>query len=166
MPYHPVVQQIISLLDRNHYWYQTFEHQPVITSQQAAALRVGYSIKQGIKAMIIRVKITNNDKKFVMLCLPADRKFDEQLVKNYFSAKDIRLATEEEISKLTDNVQRGGVPPFGNLFHLLVLADPAIFTNEKVIFNAGDRRYSIAMKSADYHHLVQPRLIQLTTELL
>lgn len=162
MNYHKVVTQITDMLKSHDVWFETFEHEPVITSEEAAKVRDGYSIHQGAKAIIVRIKITNSDKKFIMLVVPGDLRFDNSKVKKIFNAKDIRFATEDEVVTLTDGVQPGGVPPFGNLFGIEVLVDPSLLENEKIIFNAGDRRFSVGMKSADYISLINPRVISIT----
>lgn len=162
MDYHPVVNKIKELLQKNNCWFETFEHQPVKTSEEAAKIRTGYSLKQGAKAMIIRVKNNEIDKKFVMLVLPGDLKFDNNKVKQTLQVKDTRFATPEEINQITDGVQIGGVPPFGNLFNIEVIADPKLLENEKIVFNAGDRRYSIVMKSEDYMKIVNPKVESIT----
>jgi Ala-tRNA(Pro) deacylase len=91
-----------------------------------------------------------------MLVYPANLRFDNSKVKAFLGASDIRFATKNEISSLTDGVEVGGVPPFGDLFGLDVIADPTLFKNERIVFNAGDKRFSIAMRSSDYKHLVRP----------
>jgi Ala-tRNA(Pro) deacylase len=153
---HPVTKQITDLLDENQCWYETFEHEPVRTSEEAAQIRTGYELHHGAKAIILRVKKSNANKFFVMLVFPADQKFDKAKVKGYFEAKDIRFATEDEVLDLTNGVQPGGVPPFGNLFDLPLYVAPELFDNERIVFNAGDRRFSVAMESADYQRLVDP----------
>jgi Ala-tRNA(Pro) deacylase len=158
MGYHSVVPQILGLLKTNNCWLETFEHEPVRTSEEASRTRPGYTLHQGAKAMIVRVKRSESDKRFVMLVFPADMRFDNAKVKALFSAKDVRFATEQEITQLTDGVQPGAVPPFGNLFNLEVVAEPALFENEKIVFNAGDRSFSLAMKSEDYRNLVKPQI--------
>ena len=162
MDYHPVVGKIKELIGKNQLWCESFEHEPVRTSEEAAKTRIGYSLKQGAKAMIIRAKNNENDKKFVMLVFPADLKFDNNKVKAALQVKDIRFATPEEITQITGGVEIGGVPPFGNLFDIQVFADPKLFLNEKIVFNAGDRRYSIAMKSKDYQKIVNPKVSKIT----
>lgn len=162
MNYHPVTKQIIDLLTKNNLWFEKFEHVPVRTSEEAAKVRHGYSLKQGAKALIVRVKRSETDKQFVMLVIPGDLRFDNKKLKTYFTAKDIRFATEEEISQLTNGVEIGGVPPLGNLFNLQVIIDPKVFENEKIIYNAGDRRFSVAMKSDDYKNLVNPVTVDIT----
>jgi len=158
MEYHKVTMQITDLLKKHGVWFETFTHAPVRTSEEAAQVRDGYTLQQGAKAIIVRVKITNTNRKFVMLVIPGDVRFDTGKVKRLFAAKDMRFATEEEVVKLTDGVQPGGVPPFGNLFGLEIIADPTLLQNEKIVFNAGDRSFSVAMKSADYRKLAQPRI--------
>ena len=153
---HPIVTEITRLLDDKACWYETFEHEPVRTSEEAAKTRSGYELHHGAKAIILRVKKSKKDKQFVMIVFPADQKFNNSTVKTYFDAKDIRFATDEEVHELTGGVQSGGVPPFGNLFDLPVYVTPELFENERIVFNAGDRRFSVGMKSADYQQLVEP----------
>jgi Ala-tRNA(Pro) deacylase len=161
--YHPVVSKIVTLLQTHQVWFETFEHQPVRTSEEAAQIRDGYTLHQGAKALLVRVKISNADKKFMMLVIPGDFRFEVAKVKALFAAKDIRFATEAEVDELTGGVQPGGVPPFGNLFGLEVIVDPAVLKNDKIIFNAGDRRFSVGMNSSDYQQLVKPRVETITT---
>jgi prolyl-tRNA editing enzyme YbaK/EbsC (Cys-tRNA(Pro) deacylase) len=154
---HPISQRIIELLQQHQVWYEVFEHEPVRTSQDAADVRPEYSMRQGAKALIVRAKVGREAKKFIMLVLPADQRFNSSKAKKLLGAKDMRFATEDEVSTVTDGVKPGGVPPFGNLFGLQVIADPTLFDNEKIIFNAG-RNVSIAIRSTDYQQIVQPAI--------
>ncbi|GAG17122.1 unnamed protein product [marine sediment metagenome] len=154
--YHKVVLDILTLLRQGEYWFETFEHEPVRTSEEAAKIRGDYSLKQGAKTIIVRVKKAEGEKEFVMLVLPGNKRFDNFKVKKILGAKDIRFASEEEVSDLTDGVKVGGVPPFGNLFNMKAVVDETLFKNEKIVFNAGDRSFSIAMKSKDYRELAKP----------
>lgn len=156
MDYHPVVEKIEELLKEKTIWFETFQHEPVRTSEEASKTRPGYTLQQGAKAIIARVKESGKGKKFVMFVLPADKKFDSEKIKTNLGFGDIRFATEAEVSELTGGVLPGAVPPFGNLFSLEVFADPTLFDNEKIVFNAGDRRYSVALRSSDYRELVSP----------
>ena len=160
--YHPVVEKIKSLLKQNNIWFETFEHEPVITSEEAGKVRTGYNLTQGTKALIVRVTTSEKEKKFVMILVPGDKKFDEKKVQAELGFTKIRFATEEEVSEITGGVQRGGVPPFGNLFGLSVYMDRTILDNEKIIFNAGDRSYSIGMHSADFVKVVKPVIVQVS----
>lgn len=158
MTFHPSVARILELLKTKNAWFETFEHEPVRTSEEAARTRPGYTLHQGAKAIVVRIKRSESEKRFVMLVFPADLRFDNAKVKTLFGAKDLRFASEDEVAQLTNGVQPGAVPPFGNLFGLDVVADPAIFQNAKIVFNAGDRCFSVAMRSADYRSIVNPQV--------
>lgn len=164
MNYHSVVAQILNLLREHNVWHETFEHEPVRTSEEAAKTRVDYTLAQGAKALIVRVKKNTGEKEFMMLVVPGDKRFDQSKVKQLLGAKDIRFATETEVGELTGGVQVGGVPPFGNLFHLKVIVDETLLLNEKIVFNAGDRKFSVAMKSEDYQKLVEPEIASIIME--
>ena len=158
MDYHPVVTKITNLLQQEGCWFETFKHEPVRTSEEAAAIRTGYTIDQGAKALIVRVKDKERGKQFVMFVVPGSARFSTEKVKATFGFSDIRFATEAEVAMLTGGVQPGGVPPFGTLFGLPVYADATIMAQEKIVFNAGDRRFSVAMNAADYQSLVLPQV--------
>uniref|UniRef100_A0A7C4XHR1 YbaK/aminoacyl-tRNA synthetase-associated domain-containing protein n=1 Tax=candidate division WWE3 bacterium TaxID=2053526 RepID=A0A7C4XHR1_UNCKA len=158
MTLNKVTAQILDLLKQNNAWFETFEHEPVRTSEEAAKIRKGYTLEQGAKALITKIKIPNSENKFIMLVIPGNLKFEGNKVKKLLGAKDIRFATEDEVLKITDGVQPGGVPPFGELFNLEVIADPILLENEKIIFNAGDRGFSIGMLAANYIKIVNPRV--------
>lgn len=160
--YHPAVETIKKLLDSKGIVYEVFEHAPVRTSEEAANIRHGYTIHQGAKAIIVRVKIPNEGKKFIMLVVPGDMRFNEKLLKTNLGITEVRFATEVEVGEITNGILPGGVPPFGNLFSLEVYVDPEVLKNEKIIFNAGDRSYSIAMRSVDYEKIVTPTIAQIT----
>jgi Ala-tRNA(Pro) deacylase len=159
--YHPLTKRISDLLTEHHIPFRTFQHTPVRTSEEAAALRPDFTLHQGAKALIVRAKGPDNAPFFVMLVFPADLKFDSKKVKSAIDAKSVSFATEEEVSRITDGVQIGGVPPFGNLFGLPVYVDESLSSNDEIIFNAGDRSFSIAMKTSDYLNVVRPKISDL-----
>jgi prolyl-tRNA editing enzyme YbaK/EbsC (Cys-tRNA(Pro) deacylase) len=156
MAEHNIFHDILAVLKQDGCWHESFEHGTTVrTSEEAAALRPDYTLSEGAKALIVRLKIPHKGKSFAMAVLPGDKKFDSKKLKQAAGASDLRFATEAEVAELTNGIQPGGVPPFGNLFGVAVYADNGVFTNEKIIFNAG-RDVSIAMKSADYKRIVQP----------
>lgn len=134
---------IKEILDKNKIVYETLEHEPVITSEDAAKVR-GVLLSVGVKAMIIK-----HDNGFIMITLPADKKINFDKVKEQVNTKKIRLATLEEVKEIID-CERGGVPPFGFLFGIKTFADKKINENEKIEFNAGLTTKSMRMNSADY----------------
>ena len=149
-------QQILDLLKKHNVWYETFEHEPVRTSEEAAKVRPGYSLHQGAKALILKVYFKNKQEDFIMFVLAGDAKIDKKVLKEKLAIKNFRFASTEEVEKITNGVLPGGIPPFGNLFGLKTYADEGLLNNEKIVFNAGDRSFSIAMKLSDYLRVVKP----------
>lgn len=162
MSYHPVVKQITDLLASHEFWNETFTHLPVTTSEEAAQVRPGYTLEQGAKALIVKIEKRNEAAEFCMLVLPAHLKLNSKKIKQTLTIKSLRFASEEEITTITRGIQRGAIPPFGNLFEIKVYADPLLFSHEKIVFNAGDRSFSLAMKSKDYKAIVMPQLVDMS----
>ncbi|GIK83989.1 MAG: deacylase [Patescibacteria group bacterium] len=160
--YHPTVQAIVALLEKNNIRFETFEHEPVRTSEEAAQVRTGYSLQQGAKALILRIKMPGNQNHFAQFVVPGDKKVNSKVVTQLLGAKNIRFAHPEEIAEITQGIEIGGIPPFGNLFGLSVYVDTSLLKQEKIIFNAGDRSFSIGMKLKDYLDVVKPIVITLT----
>ena len=150
-------ERIIALLDENKIEYKLLEHEPVYTSEQAAAARADVSLHQGAKAMVL--KIVNSQLSIgnclVMCVLPGDKKIDFKKLKSVLGARDVTLAPPEEVEK-TVGVKIGAVSPFGHLSGLKVLLDESIYDNEEIVFNAGDHCKSVKMKLSDYLRLVSP----------
>lgn len=130
-------------------------HEPVFTSEQAAAVR-GVALCSGAKALV--VKAGDN---FVVLVVPADRKLDSKKARTSLGVKSIRFATKEEVLEQT-GLQPGSIPPFGSLFTLTTYVDPALSVNESINFNAGDHAISIQMTHADFLKAEMPRVAGLT----
>lgn len=160
--FHPIAQKIEDEIRKNGFWYERFEHEPVRTSEEAAQVRPEYALGQGTKSLIVKGKRPHEEKRFFMVVVPGDRQFDKNKLRAETDYGDVRFATPEEVGVLTGGIMPGGVPPFGNLFGLQVFADKTIFENEKIIFNAGDRRVSIGMHARDYRALVDPHVGEIT----
>lgn len=158
---HPLTKQITDLLTSKSFWFETFTHDPVLTSEEAAKTRPGYTLQQGAKAIISKIQKRGSEEEFVMFVIPAHLRLSSKQIKKVLDLKGLRFATEEEIGSLTNGVQRGAIPPLGNLFHIQVYADPKLFQNEKIVFNAGDRRFSVAMSSIDYKNHVSPQIVDI-----
>ena len=156
MAEHDIFHQILKVVQDAGVWHESFEHETTVrTSEEAAALRPEYTLAEGAKALIMRIKVPHQGKKFVQAVVPGDKKFDSKKLKQAAGANDLRFATEAEVAELTGGIQPGGVPPFGNLFGVEVYADTGVFANDRIIFNAG-RDASIAMLSSDYKAVVKP----------
>ncbi len=144
-----VYEQIIAAIKNAGFVYQTYEHEPVHTSADAAKIRQT-SLHMGVKALVMYA-----DGKPVMVGVSADRKVDMKAFKHTFAVRDLRMATPEEVLQVT-SVPIGAVPPFGHIFGIPLYMDQAVKGNETVVFNAGLHTKSISLKELDYEKVAKP----------
>jgi Ala-tRNA(Pro) deacylase len=135
--------------------FTVLRHEPVYTSEQAAAVR-GVPLACGAKALVLKA-----GEAFVMAVVPADRKLDSRKARAALGVKGLRFASREEVEQLT-GLQPGSIPPFGSLFGLPTYCDPALADNPSINFNAGDHAVSVQMPYAEYVRLEAPALCKLT----
>ena len=153
----------LSVCDRLQNWlkqngvpFTVLRHEPVFTSEQAAAVR-GTSLASGAKALVVKAGT-----QFVLLVLPADRKLDSRKARDALNVKALRFASKEEVQSLT-SLQPGSIPPFGSLFQLATYCDPALGENPAINFNAGDHAISIQMTYNDYLQVEKPQMLSITS---
>lgn len=154
-----VFDKIKKLLDDNKIEYKVLIHEPVYTSEQAAQMRgkgIEEGLRRGAKAMIFKV-----DEKYIQCIVPAHKIVDIKKVKVLLNAKKIKMATPEDVLKVT-NCEIGSVPPFGNLFSIPVYCDKELA--EEIDFNAGLHDTSITMKRADWEKVVKPIVCDIAKE--
>jgi Ala-tRNA(Pro) deacylase len=129
--------------------FTVLHHEPVFTSEQAAAVR-GTPLSSGAKALIVK-----GGDRFLLLVLPADRKLESRKARDLLGVKALRFATREEVLELT-GLQPGSIPPFGSLFNLTTYCDQALAENLSINFNAGNHAISVQMTYADYAAVEKP----------
>ena len=158
--YNDCVYQIKSLLKDNEIDFDFLEHEEATSSEGAAKVRTGFTLGQGVKALIVFSNDVENQ--FFQIIVPGDKKFNDSKLQKNLNISNVRLATSSDLDRITKGIKPGGIPPFGNLFGLEVYADEKIFKNEQIVFNCGDRGASISMSSSDYKELVSPTIVDIT----
>jgi len=138
-----VYRAIIGLLEQGGVEYRAMEHEPVRTSEQAAAVR-GTALERGAKALVLEC-----GDELVLAVISAASKVDFRALKKALGQKRVQMAPPEKVIAAT-GCEPGGVPPFGNLFDLRVLVDPTLLENEWIDFNAGERTKSVEMRADDF----------------
>lgn len=144
-----VFERIKRLLDENDVAYDVLRHEPVYTSEEAAAVR-GTPLASGAKALICK-----GDDHIVMFILPADRKLASREIRRSRKWRKLRFLSRDEVLELT-GLQPGSIPPFGRLFDLPTLCDERLGENERINFNAGDHSISVSMRYEDYLRVESP----------
>jgi prolyl-tRNA editing enzyme YbaK/EbsC (Cys-tRNA(Pro) deacylase) len=150
----PSVLEAIRTLLRDHgVPFREVHHEPVRTSEQAAAAR-GEPIEIGGKAIVAKV-----GESFHVLVFSAARRLDSKRVRKRVGAQRFRFATPEELRDLTGLVP-GSVPPFGHpILPLELFVDESILANERIAFNAGTLTDSIILDRESYLELARPSAV-------
>jgi Ala-tRNA(Pro) deacylase len=150
-----VFERLRDRLEQADVPFTVLRHEPVYTSEQAAAVR-GTPLASGAKALVLKA-----GDRFVLAVVPADRKLDSRKFRDALGVKGLRFAGREEVLELT-GLQPGSIPPFGSLFGLPTYCDPALGESASINFNAGDHRISVQMAYADYIRAEVPQLVAVT----
>lgn len=135
------------MLDSRGIAYRTVHHEPTRTSEESAHIR-GEDLKVGAKAILMKC-----DDAFRLFVISAAQKIDSKAIKSSLKLKSLRFATREELLDLA-GLEPGAVPPFGRpILDVDLYADPGVFDNERVAFNAGSLTDSIIMSAEDYRRI-------------
>lgn len=146
-------EAIVRLLDEAGVEYRTFEHEPVRTSEQAAAVR-GTPLERGAKALVLEC-----GDELIVAVISAAAKVDFKALKRALGMKRVQMASPQRVQAAT-GCAPGGVPPFGRMFGLRTLVDPSLLEQEWIDFNAGERTRSVEMRADDYRRLSGAQVVQ------
>ena len=149
-------EQLCELLNREGAAYRVVEHEAEGRTLLIAQIR-GNKPEQAVKSIVVQVRFGKKDNRYYLANVPGDCRIDLNALKTLFEADSVAFAAREKAEALTGCVI-GAIPPFSFSDQLPVLADPLIFENEDVVFNAGRLDRSIFMKSSDYLRITHPRL--------
>jgi len=144
-------EAILRVLDGAHIQYERLEHEPVYTSEQAAAVR-GLSLQQGAKSLLFKTKHG-----FVLVVVPGDKRVDSKKLKKHLGVSDVRFASPDEVKEQM-GCEIGSCYPLGTVAGLRTIVDKSLGANEVISFNPGSHTVSIKMSYADYQRAARPEL--------
>lgn len=153
-----VLKKLKKFLDEAKISYEVFTHPLAYTADEIAA-RQHMSSKEMAKVVMLLV-----DGKLVMGVIPGSLKVNLHNTRESLRAGEVRLATEDEFISHFPECEIGAEPPFGNLFGLRMIVDPALAKDEFIYFNAGNHVQTVRMKYLDFAALVKPQVATLVSE--
>jgi Ala-tRNA(Pro) deacylase len=156
--YMPILKRLKELLDGAGVSHEVYNHPLAYTAQEIAA-RQHFSGKEMAKVVMLEV-----DGRLIMGVIPGSRRINLNTAKASLGAKQVRLATEDEFISRFPECEIGAMPPFGNLFELSVIVDPALEKDEYIYFNAGNHVQTVRIKYSDFAQLVKPQIARLIEE--
>jgi Ala-tRNA(Pro) deacylase len=151
------VEKLKKFLDDNKVKYVSIKHSLAYTAQEIAASAHIHG-KELAKTVIVKI-----DGKSAMAVLPANRRIDMDRLRQSALARNVELATEQEIQDLFPGCALGAMPPFGNLYDMKVYADTVLAEDEEIAFNAGSHTELIRMAFKTFEGLVNPVFAGIST---
>lgn len=93
-----------------------------------------------LKAVVLDIETGH-----ALAVIPSSRRLDMDLVGDALGDRDVRLASEAEISRDFPEFELGAIPPVPTLLHIPMVIDPTVFEHVKVVFAGGSQRTSVRM---------------------
>lgn len=112
--------------------------------------------------LMAKVVVVVADGELVLLALPTARRVDLAMVCALLNAREVRLASERELSAAFPDCEIGAMPPFGNLYSLPVYVDPTLAGDHAIYFQAGTHTVALSMAYADFKRLAAPTVAGFT----
>ncbi len=139
-------------LDRRHIAYEECCHPDAPTAQEVAR-------RQHVSGnRVAKVVCVLADGRPYELVLPASRRVQLDRVRELLGARDVRLATEEELGWFFPGCELGAVPALRHWPGVDVLMDGHLRCDGDVFILGGTHRDAIRMRFDDWFDLVAPRV--------
>ena len=154
----PLTDRLRSFLDSHHAEYTLSSHATAFTAREVAAAE-HLPTREVAKSVVVF-----GDGEYYMIVIPANRLLDFREVRLALGLSQVRLAMEDELSKLFADCELGAMPPVGSLYNMPVYLDSALAAEDTIAFNAGTHKEVIHMRTADFRKLVRPLVVPLARE--
>ena len=150
------LSKLREFLDSHNIKYMVISHSLAYTAQGVAAL-AHVSGKKLAKTVIVKI-----DGILAMAVIPASDHVDLDRLRSLTGAQIVEVATEREFKDAFPDCETGAMPPFGNLYDMVVYADLTLAQHDEITFTAGTHRELVRMAWNDMVRLVKPVVEDLT----
>jgi Ala-tRNA(Pro) deacylase len=143
-------------LDRRGVAYQELHHPDAYTAQEMAQKEhvTGHRVAKVVGVMA--------DGRPVELILPASRRVDLDRVRELLGARDVRLASEDELTRHFTECEPGAIPALRHWDGVEVMMDGHLSCAGDVYILGGTHRDAFRMRFDDWFAMVGPRVEHFT----
>lgn len=159
-----IYTKLITFLDQNNAQYRLIDHSPEGRTEIVSPMRRN-ALSQAAKCIVMMVKIGKKVTRYILGVVPGDARIDLNAVKNLFQGTYISFASSDIAERLAGSVT-GTILPFSFNPELELIVDPSLLQNEEIYFNAARFDRSMALKTADYVALSNPRIEQIVATMV
>ena len=100
----------------------------------------------------------------VELVIPASRRVNLDRAREVLGARDLRLATEDELQQYFTGCETGAIPALRHWQGIDVVMDGCLHLDGDILIQGGTHRDAIRMRFDDWFEMVQPRVEMLCDE--
>lgn len=140
-------------LDQRSIHYQTKPHDPTVDAMRTAEA-AHIPGREFAKTVIVKA-----DGRLLMAVLPSTEQVHLDELQHALGAKQIELASEDEIQSAIPDCEPGAMPPFGNLYNMEVFVNEHLRRDEQIWFNAGSHDEVMQLSWKDFDDLVHPQVL-------
>ena len=142
-------------LDSHQAQYTVSAHRAAFTANEVASAE-HLPAREMAKTVVVF-----GDDRYYMVVLPASRHLDLRETQYALNLRHVRLATEIELAALFPDCELGAMPPIGQIYGLPVYLDSLLAHHDMIAFNGGTHHETVHMRTADFHRLVEPRVVSI-----
>jgi Ala-tRNA(Pro) deacylase len=154
----PLSERLRTFLDSNHAEFTLTEHSRAFTAREVAHVE-HLPAREVAKSVVLF-----GDAEYHVVVIPANKLVDFQELRPVLGLSQVRLATEDELSRIFPDCELGAMPPFGGLYGIQVYLDACLAAEPSIAFNAGTHCEVIHMSLAEFRRLAQPVIVSLVKE--
>jgi prolyl-tRNA editing enzyme YbaK/EbsC (Cys-tRNA(Pro) deacylase) len=126
------------------------------TARDAARV-IGCELSQIVKSLVLVC-----DGAYVLALVPGDRRADEDAVRAAVGAREVRVATRDEVVHAT-GFEPGAVAPFPQRAITQTLMDRSFFGQEEVWIGAGTSSHMASLRPSELLKLSGAKTVELST---
>ncbi len=149
-PYEALVERFTSTRTP----FRELSHAPAAAAADYHTI-VGSRLAQQAKAIFLRRYRRDGGKDYLVCAVPGDRSADLEMLRGRVSASRLRLATPDELQRVT-GCRFGELPPVGSIFGMELVLDERLLGEPELYFNAGRLDRSFIVEPAHLVALEQP----------
>ena len=144
------IRKLKEFLDEVGADYTVTRHRPTYTAQETAQI-CHIPGKNMAKTVVIHL-----NGGLALTVLPAQFRVNLSRLRAFTSAWSLSVARERDFSEAFPECEPGAVPPFGNLFGMVVFAEELLNHDKTISFNSGTHSEIITMPYAQWKSVVHP----------
>lgn len=107
---------------------------------------------------VAKVVVVMADRRPVELILPASRHVNLDRLRTVLNAKEVRLATEDEMEKCFTDCEVGAIPALRHWKDVSVLMDRSLNVEGSILFQAGTHADAVRLNFLDWFEMVNPQV--------